>query len=98
MQYNSTSYSEPLARVFGGSLHTRRSIEVVSAENTPLLVEGIAFSQETTDLVEDRVYLPAIRALTRVGDLARKLQNGSLHRYLGFSFAALILVLVVVTR
>jgi hydrogenase-4 component B len=98
MEYNSTSYSEPLARVFGGSLHTRRSIEVVSPEDTPLLVEGIAFSQETTDLIEDRVYLPAIRALTRFGDLARKLQNGSLHRYLGFSFAALILVLVVVTR
>ena len=28
---------------------------------------------------------------------ARRLQNGSIHRYLGFSFTALLIVLVAVT-
>jgi uncharacterized iron-regulated membrane protein len=31
------------------------------------------------------------------GDQARRVQNGSIHRYLGFSFAALVVVLIVVT-
>lgn len=98
MEYNATSYSEPLARVFGASLNTQRSVEVEHPEDAPLLVSGIAFSQETVDLVEERVYLPAFRVLERLGDLARRIQNGSIHRYIGFSFAALLLVLVLVTR
>ncbi|MBA3019572.1 proton-conducting transporter membrane subunit [Propionicimonas sp.] len=98
MEYNATSYSEPLARVFGGSLHTRRSVEVEHPDDAPLLVSGIEFNQETVDLVEHRVYLPAARLAERFGDFARKLQNGSIHRYVGFSFAALLLVLVLVTR
>ena len=98
MEYNATSYSEPLARVFGASLNTQRSVEVEHPEDAPLLVSGIAFSQETVDLVEERVYLPAFRGLERLGDLARTVQNGSIHRYIGFSFAALLLVLVLVTR
>lgn len=98
MEYNATSYSEPLARVFGASLDTQRSVEVEHPEDAPLLVSGMAFSQETVDLVEDRVYLPAFRVLERLGDLARRIQNGSIHRYIGFSFAALLLVLVLVTR
>lgn len=98
MEYNATSYSEPLARVFGASLNTTRSVEVEHPEDAPLLVSGIAFNQETVDLVEERVYLPAARAALRLGDLARTIQNGSIHRYIGFSFAALLLVLVLVTR
>jgi formate hydrogenlyase subunit 3/multisubunit Na+/H+ antiporter MnhD subunit len=98
MEYNATSYSEPLARVFGASLNTQRSVEVEHPEDAPLLVSGMAFSQETVDLVEERVYLPAFRGLERLGDLARTVQNGSIHRYIGFSFAALLLVLVLVTR
>jgi formate hydrogenlyase subunit 3/multisubunit Na+/H+ antiporter MnhD subunit len=98
MEYNATSYSEPLARVFGGSLQTRRTVDVVHHEDAPLLVAEMEFSQETVDVVEDRFYLPAARLAERVGDLARKVQNGSIHRYIGFSFAALVLVLVLVTR
>lgn len=98
MEYNATSYSEPLARIFGNSLNTRRSVEVEHPEDAPLLVSGMAFTQQTVDLVEDRVYLPAARLAQRCGDLARRVQNGSIHRYIGFSFAALLLVLVLVTR
>jgi len=58
----------------------------------------MVFSQETVDLIEQRVYEPAARWTQRFGDLARRLQNGSIHRYLGFSFAALLLVLILVTR
>lgn len=98
MEYNATSYSEPLVRVFGGSLQVKRSIDVVSPEDAPLLVEEMVFNQETVDVVESRIYLPAASLLERIGDLARGIQNGSIHRYIAFSFAAFLVVLIWVTR
>ena len=98
MEYNATSYSEPLVRVFRGSLQASRTVDVVRADGAPLLVEEMAFTQETVDVIEDRLYLPAAHGLRRFGDFARKLQNGSIHRYIGFSFAALVLVLLWVVR
>ncbi len=96
MEYNATSYSEPLVRVFRSSLQASQLVDVVRHDQSPLLVETTTFTQETGDAVEDRVYLPATRLLLRFGDLARTVQNGSIHRYVGFSFAALVLVLVLV--
>ena len=39
-------------------------------------------------------YRPIVAVLLRIGDRARTVQNGDIHRYLAFSFAALLLVLV----
>ena len=96
MEYNATSYSEPLVRVFRSSLQASQLVDVVRHDASPLLVETMTFTQATGDVVEDRVYLPATRWAARLGDLARTVQNGSIHRYVGFSFAALVLVLVLV--
>lgn len=96
MEYNATSYSEPVVRVFRASLQARRAVDVVHPDSAPMIVEHMSFTQETADVVESRLYLPATRALARAGDLARRVQNGSIHRYIGISFAALVLVLVVV--
>ena len=96
MEYNATSYSEPLVRVFRSSLQASQLVDVVRHDQSPLLIEQTSFTQETGDVVEDRLYLPATRWVVRLGDLARTIQNGSIHRYVGFSFVALVLVLVVV--
>ena len=96
MEYNATSYSEPLVRVFRSSLQASQLVDVVHHDDAPLLVEQMTFTQETGDVIEDRLYLPATRWAVRLGDLARTVQNGSIHRYVGFSFAALVLVLLLV--
>ena len=57
----------------------------------------IRFRQRVSDVVADRLYDPAVRTASGLGVAARRLQNGSIHRYLGFSFTALLLVLVAVT-
>jgi len=95
MEYTATSYAEPLVRVFGEALRPTRSLEVSHLEEDHVLENRVAFAQEVTDIVEDRWYAPAASWLRVVGDQARRVQNGSIHRYLGFSFAALVLVLVV---
>ncbi|MCU0266707.1 MAG: hydrogenase 4 subunit B [Actinomycetia bacterium] len=97
MQYTATSYAEPLVRVFDDALRPSRDLQVSHAEESRYLVQRVEFRQQLSDVVEDRAYLPAARRLGRVGVLARRVQNGSIHRYLAFSFAALVVVLLVVT-
>lgn len=97
MQYTATSYAEPLLRVFDDALQPTRDIEVTHAVESRYLVQRVQYSHGLLDVVEARLYRPVIRAAARVGVAARQLQNGSVHRYLGYSFAALLAVLVVVT-
>jgi len=98
MQYTATSYAEPLVRVFDDALSPSRDVTVSHAEESRYTVRAMAYSQQLVDIVEVRVYAPVVRALSRLGDAARAVQNGSIHRYLGFSFIALLLVLVGVLR
>ena len=94
MQYTATSYAEPLVRVFDDALSPTRDVTVSHAEESRHTVRAIAYSQRVVDVIEASVYAPAVAALVRLGDLARTVQNGSIHRYVGFSFAALLIVLV----
>jgi formate hydrogenlyase subunit 3/multisubunit Na+/H+ antiporter MnhD subunit len=97
MQYTATSYAEPLARVFDDALRPERDILVTHAGESRYLVERVQFRQRVGDVVETNVYRPCIRVMNRVGTAARHLQNGSIQRYLGYSFVALLAVLVVVS-
>ncbi|HET7723976.1 MAG TPA: proton-conducting transporter membrane subunit [Propionibacteriaceae bacterium] len=97
MEYTATSYAEPLVRVFGEALRPTRSLEVSHLAEDHVLENRVAFAQDVTDVVEDRGYAPFVTWLHVLGDQARRVQNGSIHRYLGFSFAALVVVLALVT-
>jgi hypothetical protein len=62
------------------------------------MAASVRYRQSLEDVVEVRLYRPLVRAAERCGEAARGLQNGSLHRYLGLAFGALLVVLVVVAR
>jgi hydrogenase-4 component B len=96
MQYTATSYAEPLTRVFDDALRPERDVVVTHAAESRYLVERVQFHQHVVDLVEERTYRPALTLVERLGVAARGLQNGSIHRYLAYSFLALVVVLVVV--
>ena len=96
MQYTATSYAEPLTRVFDDALRPQRDVVVTHSGESRYLVERVQFRQQMGDLVEDRGYRPALALVERLGVAGRRLQNGSIHRYLAYSFAALVVVLVVV--
>ena len=97
MQYTATSYAEPLSRVFDDALRPERDIVVTHSGESSYLVERVQFRQRVGDVVETTLYRPAIQLIDRIGLAARGLQNGSINRYLGYSFAALLAVLVVVS-
>lgn len=96
-EYTATSYAEPLVRIFGASMNPTRELTFEHPDGAPLLVTHGHFSQHLDDVIEPALYLPVKRGLLRLGDQSRKIQNGSIHRYLAFSFAALLAVLLVVS-
>lgn len=96
MQYTATSYAEPLVRVFDDVLKPSRDVQVTHAGESRYVIERVQVEQRMTDVVETRVYRPLLNLAQRLGSLAARAQNGSIHRYLAYSFAALLVVLVVV--
>ncbi len=98
MQYTATSYAEPLVRVFDDALQPRRDLQVSHADESRYLVSRVRFRQRVSDVVVRPGLRPG-RPGRRLGlgVAARRIQNGSIHRYLGFSFTALLVVLVAVT-
>ncbi|TFD26823.1 proton-conducting transporter membrane subunit [Cryobacterium cryoconiti] len=97
MQYTATSYAEPLVRVFDDVLRPSRDVEVTHVGESRYLVERVHVEQTVSDVVETRLYRPVLNLLQRFGILARRAQNGSIHRYLSYSFVALLSVLIVVS-
>jgi formate hydrogenlyase subunit 3/multisubunit Na+/H+ antiporter MnhD subunit len=97
MQYTATSYAEPLVRIFDAPLGVTRSV-ATSRYDAPYLVQEMTFRQRVRDVVEERGYRPLLAVVTRVADAARRLHNGSVHRYLAWSFATFVVVLGVASR
>jgi formate hydrogenlyase subunit 3/multisubunit Na+/H+ antiporter MnhD subunit len=95
MQYTSTSFAEPLQRVFDDVIRPARDLNVSPAAESHYYVERIAYRTSSDDVIERVIYQPLIVAVRRWGRLARKLQNGSVHRYLAYGLLALVIVLVV---
>ena len=96
MQYTATSYAEPLVRVFDDALRPSRDLVVTHSQESRYVVRTVEFRQRVGDVVADRIYRPVAGAALHLGRLAARVQNGSIHRYLTFSFTALVVVLLVV--
>jgi formate hydrogenlyase subunit 3/multisubunit Na+/H+ antiporter MnhD subunit len=96
MQYTATAYAEPLTRVFDDVLRPEHDIDVTHYRESRYLVESVSYRQRVSDRIETRLYPPLVAAANRWAALARRLQNGSLHRYLAFGLIGLLVVLIAV--
>jgi hydrogenase-4 component B len=94
MQYTATSYAEPLSRIFDDVLRPERDLVVTHSAESQYLVEKVRFRQHVTDIFEVRIFVPVVQRFDRIGILARRMQNGRIQVYLSYSFAALIVVLI----
>ncbi len=95
MEYTATSFAEPLQRVFDDVLHPEIDVDVDHRTESRHYVQAIRYRLHTRDAVEQRFYQPVLAAVRRWGNGARRIQNGSIHRYLTYSLVTLIVVLVV---
>lgn len=95
MEYTATSFAEPLQRVFDDVLHPDIDIDVDHHTESRHYIQAIRYRMHIRDGFEHRLYLPLLAVVRRWGDGARRIQNGSIHRYLAYSLITLIVVLVV---
>jgi len=95
MEYTATSFAEPLQRVFDDVLAPESDLDVTSRTESAYLVERVAYSRAVPDRIEHRLYNPVIHTVRRAGRAAGGLANGSVHRYLGYGFATVMVLLVV---
>ncbi len=95
MAYTATSFAEPLQRVFDDVLAPERDVDVTPLRESAYLVERVRFSNRVPDRVEHRLYRPVLSWLAALGGAARRLAGGSVHLYLGYGFAGLVTLLVV---
>lgn len=93
MEYTATSFAEPLQRVFAEVLRPEQDLAVIETP-APYLIEQVRFRQRMGDAVERVAYRPALDRLLALAERARRLAPGSVHTYVGYAFAALLLVLV----
>ncbi|MGK4580218.1 proton-conducting transporter transmembrane domain-containing protein [Kitasatospora sp. HPMI-4] len=100
MEYTATSFAEPLQRVFDDVLAPEQDIDVTPVRESAYLVERVRYQRTVPDRIEHRLYRPVLAALAATGRSARRLAGGSVHRYLGYGFATLVTLLLVlaVTR
>ncbi|HEX3828105.1 MAG TPA: proton-conducting transporter membrane subunit [Sporichthyaceae bacterium] len=94
MQYTATAFAEPLQRVFEDVLRPESDLEVTPHAESAYYLQHLAYRQRVADRVEDRLYLPVLRALSWVGGRSRWLADGRVHRYLSYGFVGFTAALV----
>jgi len=95
MEYTATSFGEPLTRVFEDVLAPSHDLDVSHVAESRYYVEAASFHTSLDDAFERHGYRPAAKGLAWWGAIARRVPNGSVHRYLAFGLVALVVVLVV---
>ena len=95
MQYTATSFAEPLQRVFDDVLRPDHDLDVSHLAESRYFEQAITYRSRIDDAIERGAYRPLTAGVQRWGEVARRAQNGSVHRYLGYGFAALVILLVV---
>ncbi|AOR29971.1 hydrogenase 4 subunit B [Streptomyces fodineus] len=94
MAYTATSFAEPLQRVFDDVLAPEQDVDVTPVGESAYLVQRVRFRHRVPDRIEHRLYEPVLRALADTGRAARRLAGGSVHLYLGYGFAGLVVLLL----
>ncbi len=95
MEYTATSFAEPLQRVFVDVLRPSHDADVTHIAESEYFEHEISYRLRIDDAIERSWYRPLVRYVMAWGDFARRVQNGSTHRYLAFGFVALVIILVV---
>ena len=91
MQYSASSFGELLVRTFAFALWPR----VRAPRLATVFPARGAFHSDVPDVVLDRVVSPLSRALARMLNRSRALQQGSIHAYLLYVWLTLVVLLVV---
>lgn len=92
-QYSATGFSKPLRRAFDYLLHPTK--EMVYTKNTDTYFGNqVKFILSIPDQFDDKLYHPMQDMLVRVSSIIRKVQDGSVRLYIGYTMAAMLVVII----
>ncbi len=97
MQYTGTAFSMPIQRIFAPVWDLKEDVEETRNAAQPLHTEGIRHQLQALDKSWSRLYEPIGRLVLAAARRIGRIQTGSIHTYLAYSFFTLILLLWVVT-
>ena len=92
-EYTATAFSKPLRMIFGALFRPRREIQA-EFDVSPYYPKSIRFESEIQPAFERHFYTPLQEGVLAAAARMRRLQAGSIHAYLAYIFATLILLLL----
>ena len=94
MQYTGIGFSKPLTIIFRGLFKPSREMSVIEGEG-PYFVKSGVYKISTVKVFEKYLYIPIVKFFINFSRKMRfSVQTGSVHTYLFYFFAALIVMLV----
>lgn len=97
MQYTATAFTKPLRMIFRRIYLPKRDLQI-SYIVKPFFIKSIQYSGEITPFFEKYIYSPLASLIRSAARRVSMLQSGSLHLYLGYILATLILLLILGSR
>jgi hypothetical protein len=94
MEYTAAAFAEPLRRVFAELYRPTEDLSIDFHPESKYFVQAIQFRAEVHPWFEGALYAPAVHAVRWAAGYARRLQAGSLHLYLVYLAATLVVLLV----
>jgi hydrogenase-4 component B len=91
-QVTSDSFAQPLARIFRPFLRYK-NISKIQGQDRRHFPESVSVETQIISILEQRVYLPSLGVVGGLAKLLARLQAGSIHLYLLYVCATLILLL-----
>jgi NADH:ubiquinone oxidoreductase subunit 5 (subunit L)/multisubunit Na+/H+ antiporter MnhA subunit len=95
MEYTATAFAEPLRRVFAELYRPTRELTIDFKSESRYFVQSIAYKSEITPLFDRLMYDPFLRLMRFMAQQVRRLQAGSLHLYLAYVTAVLVILLLI---
>jgi formate hydrogenlyase subunit 3/multisubunit Na+/H+ antiporter MnhD subunit len=94
MQYNATSFSMPIRRIFGFFFHIREESEAIQPVRHPAYPERLRYRLRVRDRFWIWLYEPIGNVAFFIARLVGNLQQGRIQVYLIYSFVTIIVLLV----
>jgi hypothetical protein len=94
LAWTSAGFTKPLRLVLEIVLRPQREIAVRTAGG---VIQDVSYSGRVPQLIDERLYAPAVRSALTAARHARRLQSGRLGTYVGY-LIALVLVLLAAAK
>jgi hydrogenase-4 component B len=93
MEYTSSAFAEPLRRIFSELFRPTEDLSISAHPGSRYFVHAISYTSDVALRIETILYEPVIRGMRIVAAQVRRLQAGSIHLYLLYLVAALMVAL-----